>query len=942
MLRAYARWITRHAVAVIVATGLLTAYAVTCVVDLRTGSPKLVLDTSIEQMLPSDDPDVQYYQQVRKVFGSDETLLLVVRREGGVLAPDLLGALTRLTQRLEHVRGVDRVLSLANAPNVRSADGELHVAPLYDAPPRDAAELARIRHDLLDNPLLRSALLSKDETATALVIPLLDLPEQEFTRVEPLDFLPGWLARALGTQPHAAADQGVDKQIERVAAETLGDSAQFWLVGGAHIKAETTRYLLRDLTLVIPLAFALIVAVAALSFRTVRGTVLPVATIALSVLWTVAAMAKTTDSLNLVTVGVPSLLLVIGFAYGVHIVASYNDAIEEGHADGRSAAERGLEAVLLPTFLTGGSTVAGFLSLVTSPLSAIREFGIFGGLGVGFAALGAITFAPAVLQLLREPAPKGLGHHAAEEGHELGRFDRFLLRLGEWDCRNATRIFAAIVVLVALGLAGIPRTIVNSAMITNFPADSGVRRAVDAVNEHLGGAGQINIVFESDSPNAFQEPSNLATIETLQGWLAQQPTITSSTSLVDYVKLIHRGFEDNSPDAYTIPKSKNLVSQLLFFGGSDEIKHFVDSRGQRANMIVRTTSIDSGDLSKLVHRIEEHLTELPSHIRARVTGNIVLIAKTNDSIALGQALAVGSAFLSIFAIMVGLFMSIRIAIIAMIPNIFPVFMYFGVLGWTGITLNVTTGLVADIVLGIAVDDTVHFLTNFNRFARKTGSEIEGVKATLLHVARPVTTTTIALILGFGVLGLSSLNQQAEFGKLAAITLAFAWLTDVVFTPAICSRVKIVTLWDALTLDLGEDPQKAIPIFHGFSKWQARIVALMTEIVEAKQGQRLMQTGQKSDGMYVTIEGQLQSSIERGGATVPLNRHGRGDVLGEVGLFRGERTANVDCETDCRLLRFDQENLARLQRRYPRTAAKLMRNLSEVLADRLKSATARVY
>ena len=94
-------------------------------------------------------------------------------------------------------------------------------------------------------------------------------------------------------------------------------------------------------------------------------------------------------------------------------------------------------------------------------------------------------------------------------------------------------------------------------------------------------------------------------------------------------------------------------------------------------------------------------------------------------------------------------------------------------------------------------------------------------------------------------------------------------------------------------------------------------------------------------MYLVIEGQLQSSIERDGALVPLNRHGRGDVLGEVGLFRGERTANVDCETDCRLLRFDQENLSRLQRRYPRTAAKLMRNLSEVLADRLKAATARV-
>ena len=941
MLRAYAQAITRHAVLVLVVTGALTVFALSRIVDFRTLEPRLVLDTSIEQMLPSDDEDVQYYQQARKIFGSDETLLLVVRRADGILQPDLLATLSRLTKRLEKVEGVDRVLSLANAPNVRSANGELNVAPLYDEPPRDAAELARIRNDLLDNPLLSGSLISKDESTTALVIPLHDMPEQEFTRVEPSDWLPGWLLRATGARDREPEAKGVDKQIERIAAEELGDSVEHWLVGGARIKAETTRYLLRDLTLVIPLAFLLITVVAAVSFRTVRGVVIPVSTIGISVVWTIATMAMTVPALNLVTVGVPSLLLVIGFAYGVHIVACYNDAIEEGDSEGggASAAQRGLETVLLPTFLTGGSTMAGFFSLVTSPLSAIREFGIYGGLGVGFAALAAITFAPAVLQLLSEPRPKGHGH--AEESHAPGRFDRLLGWLGEFDCRNATRIFAAIVVLVAIGLAGIPRIVVNSTMITNFPEDSSVRSAVDAVNEHLGGAGQINIVFESDSSNAFQEPTNLATLEQLQEWLAQQPTITSTTSIVDYIKLIHRGFNDNEPDQYRIPKSKNLVSQLLFFGGSDEVSHFIDSRGQRANMIVRTTSIDSGDLSKLVHRIEEHLEELPGHIRARVTGNIVLIAKTNDSIALGQALAVGSAFLSIFAIMVGMFMSIRIAIIAMIPNVFPVFMYFGVLGWTGITLNVTTGLVADIVLGIAVDDTVHFLTNFNRFARKTGNEIEGVKATLLHVARPVTTTTVALILGFGVLGLSSLNQQAEFGKLAGITLAFAWLTDVIFTPAICSRVKIVTLWDALTVDLGQDPQKAIPIFHGFSKWQARIVALMTQIVERKQGERLLQTGQASDGMYVAIEGRLQSSIERDGATVPLNRHGRGDVLGEVGLFRGERTANVDCETDCRLLRFDQENLKRLQRRYPRTAAKLMRNLSEVLADRLKAATQRV-
>jgi predicted RND superfamily exporter protein len=577
---------------------------------------------------------------------------------------------------------------------------------------------------------------------------------------------------------------------------------------------------------------------------------------------------------------------------------------------------------------------------VTHPLVAIRQFGLYGGIGVAFAGLAALTFVPAVLALL--PVPKvSAADKAAHAGPPTKPFDRLLAWLGEFDCRNATAIFTVVFVLSLLSGLGIPRIQVNSTMVSNFPEHSSVRRAVEAVNQHLGGAGQVNVVLETDYPKGFTEPSILKQVEELQGWLAQQPAVSGSTSILDYIKLIHQGFNENDPSEYKIPASRNLVTQLLFFGGSDDTKRFVDSQFQLANILVRTTALDSADLGVLVRGIEQKLAELKEPLRGRVTGNLVLISRTNDEIAFGQAISVGSAFGMIFVIMAVLFMSLRIGFIAMVPNVFPVLLYFGVLGWTGVTLNVTTGLVASIVLGISVDDTIHFFTNFNRFAREKASELEGVKATLLHLGRPVTYASLALCAGFAVLGVSDLQQQAEFGWLAAGTLVAAGVADLTFNPALTSRVKIVTLWDVLTLDLGENPQEVIPLFRGFSKWQARIVALMTEIVETKQGQRLMQTGQKSDGMYVVIEGQLQSHIERDGARVPLNRHGRGDVLGEVGLFRGERTANVDCESDCRLLRFDQENLARLQRRYPRTAAKLMRNLSEVLADRLKAATVRV-
>jgi predicted RND superfamily exporter protein len=939
MLRAYSRAVTRHAVWVLVAVALTTLLAIAQIVDLRTGQPRLVIDTSFEQMLPSGDESRAYYDRVRKIFGNDETLLLVVHHPDGVFREDVLAAIARLTPRVEAVYGVASVLSLSTAPNISSVDGDLVIAPLFETPPSHPAALAEVRRKAFANPLYAGSLVNEKGDTTSLVIQLLDISEAEFTRISPADA--GWIGSLLDAPEPPAEQRAVDRQIQALAAEELGEGVQSWLVGSAHIKAETTRTLIDDLVLVIPLALLLIAVVAGLSFRTVRGVLLPVSAIGVAVFWTLGVMAAIDPLLNMVTVSVPMLLLVIGFAYAVHVVSCYYHAVEEGPGAEGSAAARGLETVLLPTFVTSLTTVAGFFSLVTHPLAAIRQFGLYGGIGVGFAGLAAITFVPAVLQLLKEQAPHGGAAGAEHGGAPTRPFDRLLAWLGDFDVRNANAIFLVVALLALLSAFGIPRIQVNSTMVSNFPEHSPVRQAVAAVNGHLGGAGQINVVLETDYPKGFTEPSILKQVEELQGWLAKQPAVSGSTSILDYIKLLHQGFNDNDPAQYRIPASRNLVTQLLFFGGSDDTKRFVDSQYQLANVLVRTTALDSADLGVLVQGIEERLAQLSDPLRGRVTGNLVLISKTNDEIAFGQAISVGSAFGMIFLIMAGLFMSLRIGFIAMVPNVFPVLLYFGVLGWTGVTLNVTTGLVASIVLGISVDDTIHFFSSFNRFARQHASETEGVKATLLHLGRPVTYASLALCAGFAVLGASDLRQQAEFGWLAAGTLVAAAVADLTFNPALTSRIKIVTLWDVLTLDLGENPHQMIPLFHGFSKWQARIVALMTEIVEVAQGHRLMQTGQKSDGMYLVIEGQLESHIERDGARVPLNQHGRGDVLGEVGLFRGERTANVDCLTECRLLRFDQENLARLQRRYPRTAAKLMRNLSEVLADRLKSATQRV-
>jgi hypothetical protein len=245
------------------------------------------------------------------------------------------------------------------------------------------------------------------------------------------------------------------------------------------------------------------------------------------------------------------------------------------------------------------------------------------------------------------------------------------------------------------------------------------------------------------------------------------------------------------------------------------------------------------------------------------------------------------------------------------------------------------------VLGIAVDDTIHYFARFIEDAKRLGSERLATEWALRAVGRPVTTTALGLCAGFLVLNLSEFRTQAELGNLAAATLAFGWLCDLTLTPALCVGLRIVTLWELLALDLGAGPERTIGLFRGLSSAQARIVALMGTLVPVRAGERLWRAGDPADALYLVIDGKLRASVARGGAAHELAVHGRGDVIGEVGLVRHARSADVDVVEDGRILRFGEESFAQLSRRYPRIAATVLRNLSEVLAGRLVRLTERV-
>lgn len=871
-----------------------------------TGELKLRVDTSEQALLGQNHEGWEFYQLARRNFGSDETILLAIEASD-VFSPQTIDLVSRLTNRLARVPGVQEVVSLSNALTIRVTDYGMDIAPVMEKVPETFEEYEVLRREVMANPLIANALISKEGDTTAIFVNLKNTQDQKFI-----------------AQVNAAVDAIVKEEAE---------GTQIWITGSTRIMHATTQIVLDDLISYPPLITLVMMVLLWLLLRSVVSVLVPLATVIISVVMTMATITLLGYSLNILTALVPPLLMILTLSYSMYIVTDLRLS-----ARGELNDETRIAAILLkssiPVLLAGLTTAAGFSTLYLSELSAIREFGLFSVIGVVYATIITLTFMPALLVLLQRKSKIVVDVKDAA-------FDRFIQRVAHFDAEHRKAIFVIAGVVFVISVGGMTQLRVGTEHITNFQPDSEIRQAFEHANERLNGINPFSIVVQSKYPNAFKEPANLRAIEELQQWLESQPEIGGVVSLVNYIKFVNRAFNDNDPAFDKIPDTKRMVGQLLFFTESEDTKRLVDSSHRAINIIVRAKVIDSDDVENLIARVNKRLKQLPEHMVARATGSPVLMNQAIQDIMWGQVESVFLSLIIVYGVLVSLFLSFRIGFIALIPNLLPVVVYFGALGIMGISLNLSTSLIAPMILGVAIDDTIHYFTCFNRFSRKYPDPKQATIMTLGVVGRPVTYTSLALCVGFLILTTSELRMQAQVGGMASFALFVAWLSDFFLTPALCSRLKIATLWDVLTLDLGRKPQDTIPLFKGLSNFQARIVARMASIIEVKSGVRLIEVGQPGIEMFTVIDGNLQASIEGDSGRINLDALGRGDTFGEAGLFFTTRTANVDVVENSRLIRITRENLETLKNRYPRIAAQLFSNLNEILSVRLVHATARL-
>jgi predicted RND superfamily exporter protein len=883
------------------------------------------IDSSVEHLLATDDPNKKYYDDIRAIFGSDDIGVIGLVTEN-VYTSSTLEKIRRITAQVEKIDGVQSVRSLTNLSDP-IADLS-YPPPLIAKIPTDSDALAALRRKIEEEYPIYLNLVAKDAKGAAIFIYFKSLSDDEFIQ------------------------KRVDERLQEIIDHEQGPE-KLYLTGMQHIKVSSLKLMQQDLRTFTPLSLLVIMAVLSVCFRNVRGVLLPLLSVLCGVVWTVGIMALTGSSITIGTLVLPSLLIVIGSTYSIYVIAQYEEEAEKGGI----AAEvvlRSLKRVSLPVVVAALTTVVGFVTLLVNRIGTIRALGLYAAVGFASITIIVLTLIPAALALLSLPRFK------KTEG-EGRRLTAFLTAVGQFNRRYQIPIIATALFLIIPCLWGMSRIRADSNFLQFFKPNSPVRRANEIISERVGGAQIFSVIVSSSEKGGIAGWDILKRIKELQLYLATIPGVDQTISLADYSEIVDRairkggesegdiivgeeeGTVASSPaavaDASLWEQEERFNSAMKLIKNSNP-KTFASVANldfSMASITVRTRLSSSSDIVGTAEKIRQYAREhFPPEIEVRPTGSLILLNEATEDIVWGQVQSLGLALVVIFAVLSFMFLSTKVGFLSLLPNVLAILIFFGAMGWAGVPLNLGTSIIASIAIGIAVEDAIRYLARLSAEIQATHDQEVAIFQTVATVGKPIIYASAALGLGFLTLLFSNFVPIQKFGVLTAITIAAAFVNDLVLLPALLATTRIITLWDVIALRLGEDPHRTIPLFSGLRPSQAKIVTLMGELKTFPRGKPIIREGEIGDEMYVLIKGTANVFINSSTQRRMVRTLRRGDVFGEMGLIRhNERTADVVANEDVEVIAVNERFLDRMQRRYPRIGAKIFLNIAKILSDRLQ-------
>ena len=705
-------------------------------------------------------------------------------------------------------------------------------------------------------------------------------------------------------------------------------------VGNPRLEYEIDQGLFKDLKRLVPAAVFVLILTIGVFLRSLRTLPIPLVTAGISILWTLGFMSAMGIPITLLTAMVPALIIVIGSTEDVHMISAYMAGLSESDpVDRRVAVSSMARRVGVPILITSLTTAIGFIANTVSEIPLIREFAMVSAFAM-IANLGVTVLSLPVQLSLFGPTRSTLSADGKTPTGLIGKVITWVERITDNHAGKVLVVFAALALALGIHVSDVR---VNNDPLSYFQPDHPFVQDATHLADELSGVQIFSVTLSSVAPEYFSTVEGLENIAVAQAMLDKQGLYDKTQSFADMVKIMHQEMHQGDVSFFAIPSDQKDLDLYLQSFSRDDTKSFVTEDYAHARIMVRHSLSNSLALINALKALE---TDLNNHLGARVEFNLVgknlMVNQAATQLISGQLSSLLLVLSIIFLLFSILYTSVLAGLLSLVPNVVPVILSFGIMGLLGVPLNPATAMVAAIVIGVAVDDTIHLMTRFGEESRAHEHESDAVRATIRGQAVPIISTSLALAFGFSVLLHSNFSVVAQFGALAAGAMLYAMVSDLLLMPILLRRLRLATVWDIVALKLDRDVLVNSPLFKGMSPYQTKKIALLSHMQDFEAGETIIKRGERSQGMYVLLKGTAQVQFDKDDLTLDIDVLKPGDVFGEIG-FSGtdvERTASVVAIEPLSVVRLDETSTQKGLRFYPGLASRLHRNISNILGRRL--------
>jgi predicted RND superfamily exporter protein len=728
-----------------------------------SGMRYLVFSNNSRMFFSKENPQLQALEALEKTYTKVENVLFILApKSGNIFEKEPLAAIEFLTEQAWQLPYSSRIDSLSNYQHTKALNDDLVVSDLIsDAETLSQEEIANIKKIALKQPMLLHSLIDQKGSVTAININIIK-PDDGSYKIEKVN------SAAL--------------QLQELMKDKY-PSIDIYLTGGVMIDVAFGEAPAKDMKLLIPIMFALLLFLIVVSLRSIMATSITLLVIIFSTITGLGLAGWIGIVLTPASANAPIIILTLAVADSIHILVTVFYQMRTGLTK-NDAIKESLRVNLKPVIITSVSTAIGFLTMNFSDAPPFRDLGNIVAMGVMAALFYSVFFMPALLAVLPIRVKKSQSNQ-----HKI-----FLL-LADFIIKRRTPVFWSMIVLIIATSSGLSKIYLNDEFIKYFDHSYSFRVASDFSAEHLAGLEIIDWNLDSGEEGGINDPKFLQTVDDFAKWFRNQPEVRHVYTITDIMKRLNKNMHGDDPLYYRLPAERDLAAQYLLlyemnlpFGLDLNNRINVDKSAMR--LTVSTPNIGTSGILDLERRGREWLTLNAPEMATYGSGLSITfsyISKRNIRYMLKGSII---ALVLISLIMVLALKDLKLGLLSLVPNLTPAFMAFGTWGIFVGQVGLAVSVMIAMTLGIVVDDTVHFLAKYQRARNEHDmSPEDAVRYAFNTVGSAIWVTTLALVGGFGVLSFSGFQINSHMGAMTTITIIYAIILDFFFLPTLLLKLE---------------------------------------------------------------------------------------------------------------------------------------------------------